>query len=443
MFDSANGDVAAVNTAARSDVVAALSHNGDWQAAHAALVRLARTRAGLDLEEGRWLLAAQRARAHERLGYGSFLEYVERLFGYAPRLTQDKLRVAEALETLPQLAQALRDGKASWSCARELTRVATTDTEHAWLERARGRTVREVEKLVAGRRPGSLPNDAAEPSLQRHVLRFEVSGEVLATFREAMAKVRRDAGGPVDDDSALLLLARHMLAGPVDDGRASYQVELTVCEHCQRATQTAQGESLEVAAEVAAMARCDGQRIASANAKDAHVGFSRDENADDQATTAQKSQPSLRAKQDVPPAVRRRVLRRDRHRCQVPGCTHANFVDVHHVRTREDGGGHNAENLVTLCSAHHRACHRGELIVQGNAADGLVFQHADGTSYGGAVSATVADVQVQVFRVLRGLGFGEREARRALSQVAAEWGQSAPLEPLLRRALAALTRSGG
>jgi hypothetical protein len=76
-------------------------------------VRLSRTRAGLDFEEERWLLAAPRARAHERLGYGSVLEYVERLFGYAPRLTQDKRRVAEALETLPRLAQALRDGSAT------------------------------------------------------------------------------------------------------------------------------------------------------------------------------------------------------------------------------------------------------------------------------------------------------------------------------------------
>ncbi len=54
-----------------------------WQQAHAALVRLARSRAGLDLDEGQWLLAALRSRAHARLGYGSFDEYVERLFGYA------------------------------------------------------------------------------------------------------------------------------------------------------------------------------------------------------------------------------------------------------------------------------------------------------------------------------------------------------------------------
>jgi hypothetical protein len=125
--------------------------------------------------------------------------------------------------------------------------------------------------------------------------------------------VARDAGGPLDDDSALLLLARHVLAGPVDDGRASYQVELTVCEHSQRAAQTAQGESLAVATEVAAMARCDGQRIASANSKNAHVGVSRSENgADvniaDEIATDRKRRRSLRAKQDVPPATRRQVL---------------------------------------------------------------------------------------------------------------------------------------
>jgi 5-methylcytosine-specific restriction endonuclease McrA len=263
----------------------------------------------------------------------------------------------------------------------------------------------------------------------------------LATFREAVAKVRRDAGGSLDDDSALLLLARHVLAGPVDDGRANYQVELTVCEHCQRATQTAQGESLEVAKEVAAMAHCDGQRIASTNSENAHVGFSRDENAADKTTSDRKRRRSPRAKQDVPPATRREVLRRDRHRCQMPGCKQANFVDVHHVRTREDGGGHVAENLVTLCSAHHRACHRGDLIVQGSVDGGLVFQHADGTSYGGPVAAAVADVQAQAFRALRGLGFGEREVRHALSQVAKESERSAQLEAILRRALTVLTLS--
>lgn len=97
---------------------------GCWRTVHAALVELARKRAGLDLEEVRLLLAARRAEVHRSLGYGSFSEYVERLFGYAPRLTHEKLRVAAALEALPALARELREGTISFSHARELTRVA-------------------------------------------------------------------------------------------------------------------------------------------------------------------------------------------------------------------------------------------------------------------------------------------------------------------------------
>ena len=78
-----------------------------WQVAHEALSRLARARAAADAEEGRWLLAAQRAAVHVHLGYSSFSEYVERLFGYQPRSLQERLRVAEALEGLPGFAQAL------------------------------------------------------------------------------------------------------------------------------------------------------------------------------------------------------------------------------------------------------------------------------------------------------------------------------------------------
>src|SRR3954467_9354044 len=245
----------------------------EWRAAHEALSRLARQRAGLDFEEGTWLLAAQRAGVHARLGYGSFFEYIERLFGYSPRLTHDKLRVAAALKDLPQLAQALRDGVATWSSVRELTRVATPETEGVWLGAASGQTAHQVERLVSGRRAGDLPSTPKTASAERHVLRFEVSGEVLATFREALTKLRSGADGSLDDDAVLLLMARHVLGGPVDEGRASYQVAITVCEACQRTTQTGRGEAVEVPEEVAAMARCDAQILPRAHmgqAKHAH-----------------------------------------------------------------------------------------------------------------------------------------------------------------------------
>ncbi len=204
--DCSNDEGAATTTASGSGTRERPGAEG-WKRAHAELVRLARRHAALDREEGTWLLQALRHSTHLRLGFASFAEYAGRLFGHSPRLVSDKLRVAEALEELPQLAAALEAGQLSWSALRELTRVAAPATEAEWLRVATGRPVREIERLVSGHRPGDRPEDAMDPKARLHVLRFDVSAETLATFREMMARVRRDAGTSLDDDAALLLVA--------------------------------------------------------------------------------------------------------------------------------------------------------------------------------------------------------------------------------------------
>jgi Holliday junction resolvasome RuvABC DNA-binding subunit len=70
---------------------------------------------------------------------------------------------------------------------------------------------------------------------------------------------------------------------------------------------------------------------------------------------------------------------------------------------------------------------------------GLSFRDADGRDYGGAVVTADASVQAAAFRALRGLGFGERETRGALSQVAAQVGTDARLEAIVRSALQLLS----
>jgi hypothetical protein len=401
----------------------------DWKHAHSELVRLAALRASLDWDEGRWLLSALRFGAHLKLGFGSFAEYVERIFGYRPRFTQERLRVAEALEELPQLERTLRDGELSWSAVRELTRIATRTTEQSWIAAARGRSLRDVEKLVSGRKPGDLPNDPASPEAKRHTLRFEVSAHVLATFRDAMAKLRRETGGKLDDDEALLLMARQVLGGPTDSGRSSYQVSVSVCERCKQGFAQGGGERVEIGAEVVAMAECDAQ----------HVGHTHV----DAAPTAHEHQAPAptRVTQSIPPAVRRRVLERDGRKCSVPGCRHSQYLDLHHVKPRAEGGDHDPERLVTLCGVHHRAAHVGALLVAGTYSSGFVFRHADGKHYGGAVSPEACELRQKVFLGLKGRGFRESDARKALEVAVSQASASEPAtaETLLRRALAILT----
>ena len=233
----------------------------DWKRAHTELVRLAANQARLDWDVGSWLLKAVRSGTPLRLGYGSIIEYAHRLFGYEARFTNERLRVAEALEELPELSRALRDGCSNWSVVRELTRVATPETEAEWIAVARGRTSREVERLVSGDRPGDRPDDPADAALLRHVLRFEVRAETRALMREALAKLRREAGGRLDDDAALLLMARQILGGAKDAGRSNYQLAVTRCGDCLRAHVHASGERVEVDPEVLEMIECDVQHI--------------------------------------------------------------------------------------------------------------------------------------------------------------------------------------
>ena len=144
-----------------------------WVLAHQAVLEVAKDRAQLERREGTSLLRAHRERVHQHLGYGAFAEYTDRHLGYCHRTTADKLRTAEALEQLPELARAQQEGRLHASAVRELARVATAETESTWIDVARGRRVREIEQMVSGRARGDSPTSAPRPELEKHVLRFE------------------------------------------------------------------------------------------------------------------------------------------------------------------------------------------------------------------------------------------------------------------------------
>jgi hypothetical protein len=208
-------------------------------------------------------------------------------------------------------------------------------------------------------------------------------------------------------------MARMALGGPKDEGRAPYQVALTVCEQCRRTWQQGRGEQVEVEAEVAERAACDAQHV------NTHVGNGE----------------ATKASQTIPPSVRRLVVRRDGGRCRVPGCRHTGWLEVHHVRLRSEGGLHDPDILILLCGAHHRLLHRGFLIIEGTVSSGLVFRHADGTPCGDAVSPADLEMNADAFAALRSLGFKEGETRQALATARTHVGSGATTEDLVRAAL--------
>ena len=96
----------------------------------------------------------------------------------------------------------------------------------------------------------------------------------------------------------------------------------------------------------------------------------------------------------------------------MPGCRHRAFKDVHHLDLRSEGGTHDPERLVLLCTQHHQRAHEGSLLIEGVFSTGFVFRHPDGSAYGSpGLDASKAALMKQVFGALVALEFPQREAR--------------------------------
>ena len=401
----------------------------DWKEVDHNLRKLAARRGALDAEEARWLRQAVRGEIWRRLGKASLLEYLEDRLGYGPRAAQDRVRVAQALEELPEMAELLGAGELPFSAVRELSRVATRATERAWCERARGMNLRRIEELVAGRKRGDLPTDPPDPELRLRTLRFEVRPETFALLRQAQQVLEQESGMRLDDDQLIGALCGAVLAGSEgQEGkpgseRAAHQIMTIVCERCDQGWQEGGGVKVPIDATALERAQCDAERIGSVDGKPA------------------------RAKQEISPRVRRLVRRRDGGRCCVPGCRSARHLQLHHIVRRADGGSHEPDNVALTCAGHHRALHDGWLTITGKAPElevtwARTAEAVESRAHVGAKFQAVTHA-IDVKKALVRMGFCRTEAGRAVEAAIAHVGEGASLEALMLEALKHCPKPGG
>jgi len=137
-------------------------------------------------------------------GFSSCAKWLSWRVSLAPGAAREKVRVARALGTLPLLAQALARGELSYSKVRELTRVATPETEERLLAFGREGTAEHVERIVRGWRRVDKIAEAQEAS-RRHtgralkvyqdedgmvVVRGRLEPEIGAVLVQALAAAR-------------------------------------------------------------------------------------------------------------------------------------------------------------------------------------------------------------------------------------------------------------
>jgi 5-methylcytosine-specific restriction endonuclease McrA len=325
-------------------------------------------------------------------GFRSCAAWLTWRVGLAPGAAREHVRVARALGTLPRLRQALARGELSYSKVRELTRVATPETEERLLAVGRAGTAEHVERIVRGWRRVDRKAEAREAALQHvsralHVypdedgtvrVRGRLAPEVgallvqaLAAARETLYQRRRDQGPEADPPTmeqqqadALALLAETALHHGLDPGAPGerYQVvvhvEAEVLADADAPGQSVLEDGARVPAGTSQRLACDASRVVMRHDADGRV-------VEIGART-----------RTIPPALRRALHHRDRG-CRFPGCG-VRFGQGHHIRHWAQGGPTTLSNLAMLCRRHHRAVHEEGYQLDRQPDGDLRFRRPDG-----------------------------------------------------------------
>jgi hypothetical protein len=294
--------------------------------------------------------------------------------GIALGAAREKVRVARALEHLPKVSAAMESGKLSYSKVREITRVATAETEDTLLTIAEHGTAQHVEKLVRAFRrckdAEELSREVRQQENRAVRYSYDEDGSVLLTCRlpaetgelvlKALDLVVR--GLPFKEDvpagtlpviipisrrraDALAIVAESFVArGAMEaNGCDRHQIVVhvaaeTLKERTAGCCEFEHGPSM--AAETARRLSCDASIVTLI------------ENDDGEPLDVGRKTRTISA------PLRRLLKARDKG-CRFPGCANSRYIDAHHVVHWANGGETKPSNLVSLCRFHHHAVHEG------------------------------------------------------------------------------------
>jgi hypothetical protein len=127
----------------------------------------------------------------------------------------------------------------------------TPETEAEWIEAARGKTVNQVQQMIAGHRKGDGPDDPTDPDLRRRRMVVEVTPKTVGMYRQAQANIEARLGHRVEDEDQLwqIVLEPHLEAGSEPGASVAAQIWIIKCSECKRAWQDAGGVHAELSPE--------------------------------------------------------------------------------------------------------------------------------------------------------------------------------------------------
>lgn len=247
------------------------------------------------------------------LGFSSLFSYTLSL-GLSESQAYTLIAVTRKCRKVPELKLAIEQGQVTVSKARRIAPVIESANAEVWISKAAAMTCHKLEREVASAKPDlKIPERLVPIGPNRSKLSLAIHESLEMKLRRLQDVVSQKLQRNCSIEEAL-----------------DFAISETLKRHdpIERATRSAKRKS----------------NVASVTPKDEVV-----------------TQPVLR-QVGTSSALRNEALRRDRGACQAKDsdgmvCGATRFVQVHHKIPKSIGGSDSIENLITLCSAHHKVEH--------------------------------------------------------------------------------------
>jgi 5-methylcytosine-specific restriction endonuclease McrA len=281
----------------------------DFSELHIAALAAASRLRSAEVELIALLQEIEACRGHLKLGYPSLFAYTVSGLGLSEATSYHLINVSRKAREVPELKLALMAGEITLSKAKVISSVLKEANKEHWLHAARTQPKRELEKMVAKENPTAAKIEKVR------FLSAEIVGLEISLTEAELNSLRRAQD--------LLAQKRHKHLSLAET------IAALATEYIHR------HDPVEKAARSSTVPGDSSRQI------------------------PQQNQSKLTAHS------RHIVNIRDRGRCQyrLPNgeqCQSRRWLHIHHRKPKAAGGSHEPENLVTLCSAHHRIAHKSD-----------------------------------------------------------------------------------
>jgi hypothetical protein len=327
-----------------------------------------------ELELSQLVLGFHRAGGWRRLGYATEAQYARERLGLSRSSLAARRALALRLESLPSVAAALGKNQIGVEAALQIVRIATANTEAAWIERASRRTIKHLREEVAAaqvavRLAGESdcpPPDDDEIATFHTLERSVVSGR----FGQPQADVAR----PSTAGSAPSVGAGREPAEPSSEPRRAWRIMLgsltawlaSGLQMSAAAPRPAPSRGAALAGRVTLRLRMTRETQAMWRSLEAQARCCLREGTSWLRFACLSVWHSWRHLLGTELAYGH-IYVRDRFRCTSPVCNRRD-VTPHHIHFRSAGGGDEDQNLTSPCTwCHLHGVHGGRIRAIGTA----------------------------------------------------------------------------